>query len=556
MLYQSTRGKGGKISFEEAIIKGIADDGGLYVPVRVPKVGPEFIASLAGMDYVGTAVEIMKLYTANFSERELRECASRAYNGQSFTSPDITPLRELDRRVSVLELFHGPTSAFKDVALQLLPKMLTMAMQKQGVDESVAILVATSGDTGKAALEGYKDVPGTSILVFYPKDGVSEAQKLQMVTQEGGNVAVAAVEGNFDDAQTGVKAIFADADANARLREKGRLLSSANSINWGRLMPQIVYYFRAYATLLKRGRIQNGERVRFVVPTGNFGNILAGWYASEMGLPVSRFICASNSNNVLSDFIRTGVYNKNRDFFVTMSPAMDILISSNLERLLYEMSGRDAGSVARWMGELARTGRYDVGEAMRQRLSRLFYGGHASEEETAQAVGDAYRRYDYILDTHTAVGMHVLREYDNASMATGDAAADSAGSGAGAGVSAGCASCVGRADGDEATGNTAANDAYNEKVIVVATASPYKFAKDVYNAIACGKDSGADAPDELSYIDLLASLSGEPAPAPLRNLRDKAVLHTTSTTKGDMKQTALDLLTALADQKRQEDHLK
>jgi len=533
MLYQSTRGGSKKISFGEAIIKGIADDGGLYVPETIPKVGPEFIASLAGMGYADTAAHIIRPFAGSFSDAEVRECAGLAYNERSFSSPDVTPLHKLDDRLSVMELFHGPTSAFKDVALQLLPPMLTKSLKKTGVKESVAILVATSGDTGKAALEGFSDVPGVSILVFYPKNGVSEAQKLQMITQGGGNVAVAAVDGNFDDAQTGVKAIFADADANRRLREQGLLLSSANSINWGRLMPQIVYYFRAYATLLNRGDIINGEKICFVVPTGNFGNILAGWYAREMGLPVSRFICASNSNKVLTDFISTGVYDRKRNFMVTMSPAMDILISSNLERLLYELSGRDSASVVRWMGELAANGGYDVGGLVHGKIAGLFYGGYATEAETAAAVRDTYIRYGYLMDTHTAVGMHVLREHRGA---------DGVG-----------------------------------KCVVVATASPYKFAKDVYCAIndvdnmdggvsagagmtadgGVSADDGISASDGISIddsisaddiecIELLSRADGAPpVPAPLQNLRARPVRHFAETQKAQMKETALNLLTEL-----------
>ena len=532
MLYESTRGGGAKIGFEEAIIKGIADDGGLYVPERIPKVSPEFIASLAGMDYCGAAAKIVSLFTEDFTSGEIMECARRAYNARSFASPDVTPLRKLGDRVSVLELYHGPTAAFKDVALQLLPPMLTASMQKTGVKDTVAILVATSGDTGKAALEGYKDVPGARILVFYPKDGVSEAQKLQMITQEGANVAVAAVEGNFDDAQTGVKAIFADADANARLGGHGLRLSSANSINWGRLMPQIVYYFRAYAALLGGGDIQNGEPVNFAVPTGNFGNILAGWYAREMGLPVSRLICASNSNNVLTDFINTGVYDRNREFMVTMSPSMDILVSSNLERLLYELSGRSAGFVAERMGELSRSGRYDAGEAFRGKMASLFYGGYAGEKETAEAIRDAYNRYGYLIDTHTAVGMHVLKEFEK----TG-------GVGSGADRAAG-----GRGGVDAQSGSGSQPGA---KTVVVSTASPYKFAKDVYLAICgggecenLGRPSQEDA-DDIKYIELLNDLTGVPVPESLRNLRGKKIRHFTVTPIESMKETAIKLLTSL-----------
>ena len=515
MQYLSTRGKSPKISFEEAIIKGIADDGGLYVPERVPKIDLQYIQNLAGMAYTDVSSEITKLFSGGLSEREIRECAGLAYNERSFSSPDVTPLCKLDDRLSVLELFHGPTSAFKDVALQLLPPLLSLSLRKTGVKESIAILVATSGDTGKAALEGFRDVPGISILVFYPKDGVSEAQKLQMITQEGKNVSVASVDGNFDDAQTGVKAIFADEGANNLLRGHNILLSSANSINWGRLMPQITYYFRAYASLIKNGEIANGEPISFIVPTGNFGNILAGWYAREMGLPVSRFICASNSNKVLADFIKTGIYDRNRDFVVTMSPAMDILISSNLERLLFELSGRDAACVNGWMAGLSANGWYDVGEDVHKKIKGLFFGGFASESQTAAAIKAVYDKYNYLMDTHTAVGMHVLSDYDEA--AAKGVVSDNAGGG--------------RA----------------EKMVIVATASPYKFAKDVYLAV-CGQDADAvgGTPDDIECIELLSMVKGAPpVPAPLRNLREKPVLHHTGVEKSQIKATALKMLIEL-----------
>ena len=554
MLYESTRGRAPKIPFEEAIIKGIADDGGLYVPEVVPKIGPDFIDALIGMDYAESALEIVKLYAESFTDQELRYCVSRAYNSQTFDDPSVTPLRNLDDGMYIMELFHGPTSAFKDVALQLLPPLLTRSLSKTGTTETAAILVATSGDTGKAALEGFKDVPGTRVLVFYPKDGVSEIQKLQMVTQEGDNVDVAAVSGNFDDAQSGVKAIFADADVNARLRERSLRLTSANSINWGRLLPQIVYYFRAYAELIKSGAIVNGERIGFTVPTGNFGNILAGWYAREMGLPVSRFICASNSNKVLTDFINTGIYDRNREFAVTISPAMDILISSNLERLLYELSGRDAGFVTGLMNELSARGRYSAGPEIRERINELFYGGCANERETIVALQWAFKRYGYVLDTHTAVGAHVYGEYKK---------------------SAGAA----RTNDDGGCDQP-------EKMVIMATASPYKFAKDVYRAIAASESSAADERgsadadtdvvdstdtaagttdstdaaagttdstdaaasssaaefDELAYIDLLEKLNGTAAPAALRGLREKQRLHFIEIAKTQMKATALEIL--------------
>ncbi|MDR1439668.1 MAG: threonine synthase [Clostridiales bacterium] len=480
MLFISTRGAGGGISAHEAILRGIAGDGGLYVPERLPRVAPDFIAGLCGMGYAAAAAKIMKLFMDDFSDAEVAECAEAAYGGRNFDSAAVAPLRELgDGRTYVLELFHGPTGAFKDMALQMLPPLLSKCLGKagSGAPREVAILVATSGDTGKAALEGFRDAPRARILVFYPEDGVSEIQKLQMVTQEGGNVHVAAVKGNFDDAQSGVKAIFSDAAAAERLGARGIGLSSANSINWGRLMPQIAYYFWAYAALLARSAARMGERVSFAVPTGNFGNILAGWYAKGMGLPISKLICASNVNNVLSDFIATGVYDRNRGFTPTMSPSMDILISSNLERLLFELSGRDAALVSGWMSDLARSGRYDVGARVRAAIAGTLRGGFATEGDTMAAIRLAFEKYGYLMDPHTAVALHVygaMREGKAA--AAGGRGSD----GTDAASAADGADCV-----DCADAASAAEGASREEItVLVSTASPYKFAKDVYLSIA------------------------------------------------------------------------
>jgi threonine synthase len=582
---------------QEAILKGIADDGGLYVPEYVPKVSPEFIGGLSRMGYAGAAAAVMGLFMDGFSDGEVAQCAADAYNGHKFDDAGIAPLRALgDGQTYVLELFHGPTGAFKDMALQFLPGVMSKCLGKTGAKGDTAILVATSGDTGKAALEGFRDVPQTRILVFYPENGVSEIQKLQMVTQEGGNVSVAAVKGNFDDAQTGVKAIFSDRAIAQRLGASGISLSSANSINWGRLMPQIAYYFWAYASLLGKGAIALGERVRFAVPTGNFGNILAGWYAKEMGLPISKLICASNVNNVLSDFIQTGVYDKNRGFSATMSPSMDILISSNLERLLFELSGKDAELVSGWMAGLSSRGRYDVGARMRDAVAETMCGGYATEIETAAAIRSVFGRHGYLMDTHTAVAMHVymgMRGNGGGSAAiagtgkspeegarkgenAGAGAASGGGDGAGKGMASGGGESAGNgmaSGGGDGAGNGMAPGRDSEITVVVSTASPYKFAKDVYLAInpqdgadigghaggASGSGGGASDSsgggsasgtggsgsadiDEFRYISLLEALSNSTAPKSLTELRAKRRRHFTVTAKDGMKDTALSLL--------------
>ncbi|MDR1062041.1 MAG: threonine synthase [Clostridiales bacterium] len=611
MLFLSTRGAGGRISAQEAILKGMAGDGGLYVPESLPRVGPGFIEGLGRMGYAGAAAKIVKLFMDDFSDAEIAECAEAAYSPRNFDSEAVAPLHALgDGSTYVLELFHGPTGAFKDMALQLLPPLLTKCLDKAGSPGEAAILVATSGDTGKAALEGFRDVPGTRILVFYPEDGVSEIQKLQMVTQEGGNARVAAVRGNFDDAQAGVKAVFADAAVAERLRGRGIFLSSANSINWGRLMPQIAYYFWAYAALLERGAARMGERVQFAVPTGNFGNILAGWYAKEMGLPISRLICASNANNVLSDFIATGVYDRNRGFAATMSPSMDILVSSNLERLLFELSGRDAALVSGWMADLARRGRYDVGERVRAAMAATFAGGYATEDATRAAIKGVFEKYRYLMDTHTAVGMSVYADMKakakagtkaEAKAKTGAETAPAAGGGE-AGRADGAKSAVAAAKGaeDDAGGRGAsvpreaaarggaanaasacgkaafrgaADDAARgadggEITVLVSTASPYKFAKDVYLSVAGGggaAEAGGGAPkgavggrdglasgggglgdapggDEFEYIDRLESVSGAAAPKWLAGLRGKPRRHFAVAERDKIKDAALSLL--------------
>ena len=383
MQYHSTRDKSISVSSAEAIKTGLSAEGGLFVPESFPSVSLDEIKNLASKSYNERAYFVLSKFLSDFTEEELKKCIDSAYTKEKFETESIAPVYKLNDTTYFLELWHGPTCAFKDMALQILPHLLTTSMKKTNEDKEIVILVATSGDTGKAALEGFKDVAGTRIIVFYPDNGVSEIQKLQMVTQEGNNVSVAAVKGNFDDAQSGVKKIFTDTDYKNLLDRNQFKLSSANSINWGRLVPQIVYYFSSYAELVKNNEIEIGDKINVVVPTGNFGNILAAYYAKKMGLPIAKFICASNENNVLTDFIKTGVYNKNRDFHTTISPSMDILISSNLERFLYDLTGCDDKLVSEWMKELNTNGSYEV-----------------SADE-----------YDYVIDTHTAVAKSVYDKY-------------------------------------------------------------------------------------------------------------------------------------------------
>ena len=473
MLYQSTRGSGGKIASAEAIAKGLSDDGGLYVPESFPQLSHDEIKKLALKPYSERASSILGMFLDDFSARELDLYAKEAYSAQGFDHPAIAPLHRLDDCTYFLELWHGPTSAFKDMALQMLPRLLAASLRKTDEKREVCILVATSGDTGKAALEGFYDVPGTKIMVFYPRDGVSEIQKLQMTSQTGGNVNVVAVEGNFDDAQTGVKAIFSDESLRAELSGRGFFLSSANSINWGRLVPQIAYYVSAYCDLLAEGVIKIGDKINFCVPTGNFGNILAGYYAERIGLPVKKLICASNRNDVLTDFFGSGVYDRNRQFFTTVSPSMDILVSSNLERLLFELSGKDGGAVSGYMSALSEIGRYEVPSIVRDELSRVFTGVRCSEEDTFRNIAHTFERHNYLIDTHTAVAYNALGDYRAAS-------------------------------GDDTP------------CIVVSTASPYKFCDSVLKAL--GQEAQSDG---LALIDALEMYTGCVVPGPLAKLRDK-----------------------------------
>lgn len=480
MLYVSTRGGGEAVSSAGAIKTGIAPDGGLFVPDSPVRVDRGRMEAMRQMDYCGRAAEVLGLYLTDFTAGEIDRCVRGAYSTPAFDHPEIAPVRELAGGVYILELWHGPTSAFKDMALQILPRFLPLASAKTGEKAEIVILVATSGDTGKAALEGFRDVPGTRIMVFFPDQGVSQVQKFQMVTQEGGNVGVAAVRGNFDDAQNGVKSIFADRAMGKNLEEKGFKFSSANSINWGRLAPQIVYYFSAYLDLVNKGGLAFGDPVNFVVPTGNFGNILAGYYAREAGLPVGRLICAANRNNVLTDFIKTGVYDRNRKFHKTISPSMDILISSNLERLIFHLSGGDSGAVGAWMEDLKTVGRYDVGSVMREKIQGLFWSDYAGDGETLSTIKETFEGGRYLADTHTAVGINVYNRYR------------------------------------EATGDTT-------PAIIISTASPYKFNGSVVSALL--GDQAVAGRSEFELLETLSRVSGTDIPGNLKGLDKKPVLH-------------------------------
>ena len=388
MKYYSTRDKAVRMESAEAIKMGLSRDGGLLTPESIPQIDEAFLNGLVNARYQERAAKVMGLYLTDYTYEELLGFAENAYGPDKFDTSAVAPVHKVDDSTHCLELWHGPTSAFKDMALQMLPQLLSAALRKTGEDKTVCILVATSGDTGKAAMEGFADVPQTKIMVFYPKDGVSKVQETQMVTQDGANVGVCAVVGNFDDAQAGVKRIFSDEKMRATLADRGYFLSSANSINWGRILPQVVYYISAYCDLLRDGEIKMGDKVNFCVPTGNFGDILAAYYAKRMGLPVGKLICASNCNDVLTDFLRTGVYDRNRPFHTTMSPSMDILVSSNLERLLFDLSGENDAEVRGYMEALAKDGKYEVSDAIKARLAEEYWGGFCDEDGTAATIAD------------------------------------------------------------------------------------------------------------------------------------------------------------------------
>ena len=491
MHYISTRDDTKSCTAAEAIVQGLAPDGGLLTPEVLPRLPDGAVDVLKEMSYQQRAVYVMNLFLEDFTAAELTRFANVAYGPERFDCKEVAPLRFLGDGVSCLELWHGPTCAFKDMALQMLPHLLTASLAKIKEKKDVCILVATSGDTGKAALEGFRDVDRTKILVFYPKDGVSAIQELQMVTQQGKNVGVCAVEGNFDDAQTGVKQIFSDEAIREQLAAQEHFLSSANSINWGRLLPQIVYYVSSYVELVKHEKIKNGDAINVCVPTGNFGNILAAYYAKKMGLPIARLICASNQNNVLTDFIQTGVYDRNRPFYQTISPSMDILISSNLERLLHALSDGKSAEVREYMDALKQHGSYRVKPELFRKIENLFYAGCCDDEMTKKTIRQVWDSAKYLIDPHTAVAVHVLAQY--------------------------------RAETLDKT-----------PAIIVSTASPFKFCDSVLSALG-----EKNLKEGTERIDQLANLTGIAAPLPLARLKDSTVRFQDCTSKERMTEQVL-----------------
>ena len=483
MRYTSTRSKIRPISSAQAILKGLAADGGLFVPEKIPKVKLEEVDALKEKTYEQISAWLLGKYLTDYTPDELGECTELAYNWFDVSARVPVAILIQDPKnpvapVGNMELWHGPTSAFKDVALQMLPHLMRMALKKVGETKEILILVATSGDTGKAALAGFADVPQTKVMVFYPDGGVSKIQRLQMITQAGKNVNVTAVRGNFDDAQTGVKKIFSDKKIRSRLDKLGVKLSSANSINWGRLVPQIAYYFSGYVELIKANQIQLGDKIIISVPTGNFGNILAAYYALRMGLPVKKLICASNMNNVLTEFFATGTYNRNRNFYKTITPSMDILISSNLERLLYHESGGDFKLVNQYMSELNINGRYKIDKALKARLDKIFHAEYVTEEETKLFIKRVYASFKYLLDTHSAVSIAALSKY--------------------------------RGRTKDLT-----------PVLSAATASPYKFT----NAVLSALDQSVEGVDDLAQLNLLNKLTSVKIPKNLATLSTAKILH-------------------------------
>ena len=491
LLYKSTRNQENTVTASQAILKGLAQDGGLFVPVSIPKL-PVDMETIKEMSYQETAYTVMKEFLTDFTEEELRSCIEKAYDSK-FDTEEIAPLAKVGDAY-YLELFHGATIAFKDMALSILPHLLTTSAKKNNVTNEIVILTATSGDTGKAALAGFADVEGTRIIVFYPKDGVSEVQKLQMVTQKGDNTSVVAIHGNFDNAQSGVKALFEDKELAARMQEAGFQFSSANSINIGRLVPQVVYYVYAYAKLLQNEEIASGEEINVVVPTGNFGNILAAYYAKQMGVPIAKLVCASNENKVLFDFFQTGTYDKNREFILTTSPSMDILISSNLERLIYLICGQDAQKDAELMDALKTDGAYSITEEMKANLSD-FAAGYASEAQVKERIHQVYGDTGYVMDTHTAVASAVYEGYRKD---TGDA----------------------------------------RKTVIASTASPYKFARSVMTAI----DPAYDEKAEFELIDELSKVSGTEIPQAIEEIRSAGIRHRLECDADKMKEAVEHIL--------------
>ncbi len=485
ILYRSTRGGSRIVTASEAILNGIAEDGGLYIPTAIPKPEPS-LEKITGMDFKNVAYYVIKDFLQDFSETEIRGFIAKAYDDK-FDTPEIAPLIKHGENY-FLELFHGPTLAFKDMALSILPYLMTSSAKKQNIEKEIIILAATSGDTGKAALEGFASVPGTKIIVFFPESGVSPIQKKQMLTQEGGNTFVIGVRGNFDDTQTGVKKLFTDKELFQRMSGKGFMFSSANSINIGRLIPQIIYYYYAYLQMCKMGDIIPGEKINFTVPTGNFGNILAGHYAREMGLPIKNLICASNENRVLYDFMNTGVYDKNRNFVTTMSPSMDILISSNLERLIFSLCDENTEKVSELMEQLSKKGIYEIIGFTQERLGG-FYGEYASESDTAEAIREIFKASGYVIDTHTAVACGAYKKY------------------------------------------SAREPRDTSKTVIISTASPYKFAADVMKSI----DVKYEGFNDFALMGDMSRLMGSEIPGNIRSLEKKPLLHGTICEKNEMK---------------------
>jgi len=491
LKYESTRNKNINVSPSEAVVKGLSDDGGLFVPRDIDKLGLD-LKEMCGLRFHDTAKKILSLFFQDFSEEQINDSVMNAYDSK-FDDATIVPVKKIGDRF-IMELFHGSTIAFKDIALSILPYLMKKAQLNCQMKEDIVILTATSGDTGKAALEGFKDVEGTKIIIFYPNDGVSPVQEMQMVTTEGDNTYVVAVEGNFDDAQSAVKEIFNDLELREKLGDMGLKFSSANSINIGRLVPQISYYFSTYADLVKKKEIQIGDAINFVVPTGNFGNILAGFFAKQLGLPVNKLICAANENNVLYDFLTTGVYDINRAFKKTMSPSMDILISSNLERLLYFMSDKDNAYIATLMQQLKTEKRYEVNDVMKAKIEDQFWSSYCSEEETMATVKNVYDTFGYVLDTHTAVAYKVYEDYLKENK-------------------------------DET------------KTVILSTASPFKFTGSVYKALF-----GNTNIEELKLIKALSDKTGINVPSQIEGLADRKVLHDRLCTPASMAKEILDIL--------------
>lgn len=489
IMYKSTRGSKNFMTSSQAIIKGLSEDGGLYIPDTIPKIDKSF-KELKDYNYKELCYYILNKYLTDFNEKELKECINNAYDNK-FDSEEEVVLKGFNDSY-FLELYHGPTLAFKDMALSILPYLLKTSLKKNNIEKEVVILTATSGDTGKAALEGFAEVENTKIIVFYPQDGVSDIQKRQMITQKGDNTFVIGIDGNFDDAQRGVKEIFNDKELEKILEENNYILSSANSINIGRLLPQVVYYFYAYLKLLKNNEIEENEKINVSVPTGNFGNILAAYFAREMGLPINKFICASNENNVLYNYMNTGIYDIKRDFKITISPSMDILVSSNLERLNYYLCEEDSNQIKKIMGELSANGKYKLEEGMKSKLSD-FYGGYAKDQDTIDSISYLYKEYGYLIDTHTAVAYFVNEKYKKES-------------------------------GDKT------------KTIIASTASPFKFTRSVAHAI------GIEGTDDFNLVNEVSLKTGLKVQQGIKGLENREVLHKKSIKKNDLKKAICQIL--------------